>query len=152
MLIQIDSREQKFQHIIDYFDANNINYINESAQCFVGDYWNWDNPRVFIDRKQNLSEVYNNICHEHDRFRNELLKAQKNALKLIILVEHGRGIETLEDVMNWKNPQLKKSQFAWNGEALYKRMRTMEFKYGIDWVFCDKSETGKKIVELLGGE
>jgi hypothetical protein len=35
------------------------------------------------------------------------------------------------------------------GEELYKAMVTMSEKYGVEWVFCDKKETGSKIVELL---
>jgi ribosome-associated protein len=36
-------------------------------------------------------------------------------------------------------------------EQLYKKMVTIEGKYGTKFLFCKKSETGKRIVELLGG-
>ena len=37
-----------------------------------------------------------------------------------------------------------------NGERVAKIMRTMEEKYGVEFHFCRKSESGKRILELLG--
>lgn len=37
-----------------------------------------------------------------------------------------------------------------NGERVAKIMRTMEEKYGVEFQFCRKSESGKRILELLG--
>ena len=36
------------------------------------------------------------------------------------------------------------------GERVAKVMRTMEEKYGVEFHFCRKSESGKRILELLG--
>jgi hypothetical protein len=41
---------------------------------------------------------------------------------------------------------------ATTGEVLYNILKTMERKYGVTWEFCSKEETGKRIVELLGGD
>lgn len=38
-----------------------------------------------------------------------------------------------------------------NGEKVAKIMRTMEEKYGVEFQFCRKSESGKRIIELLTG-
>ncbi len=38
-----------------------------------------------------------------------------------------------------------------NGEQLYKSMVTISQNYGVKWMFCEKAETGKKIIELLRG-
>lgn len=150
MDIQIDTREKSkaIQRIIKTFKENNVNYC--SSKLFVGDYMNMDNPRLIVDRKQNLSEVYSNLCQGHKRFTNEILRAKEFSINLIILVEHGGKIKTLDDVKEWHNPQLDKSPYAWNGERLYKTISTIQKKYGVDFVFCDKSHTGKKIMELLG--
>ena len=67
---------------------------------------------------------------------------------LIILVEHGRGIHCLEDVIWWNNPRGGKSM---QGEVLYKVMKTQERKYGIKYLFCDKRQTGRRIIEILSG-
>jgi hypothetical protein len=60
-------------------------------------------------------------------------------------------VKTLKDVIDWKNPRLKKSPLAVDGERLYRIMRNMAVTYGFGWAFCDKVHTGKKIIEILGG-
>lgn len=152
MLIQIDTREKPkaISKIIDEFEKNNIKYI--SSKLFAGDYQNLDNPRVLIDRKQNLSELCQNVVQQHDRFVRELERAKENGFKLIVLVEHGNGIKKLADVGGWYNPRLRYSKCAVTGKRLYKILKTMTEKYGFELVFCDKSETGKKIIELTAEE
>lgn len=60
-------------------------------------------------------------------------------------------VHSLEDVQNWKNPRIEESPKAMDGAGLYKIMQTMTRKYDVQWEFCDKLTTGKRIVELLGG-
>lgn len=110
MIIQIDSREKAraITKIVAEFDRQNITH--PVSKLMVGDYMNYDNPRLIIDRKQNLSELCNNVCNDHDRFRRELILAQKNEIQLVILVEHGKGITCLQDVAWWDNPRRWKRQ------------------------------------------
>lgn len=163
MLIQIDSREKEraITKIVAEFDKQGVKHI--SSKLWVGDYQSYDNPRLIVDRKQNLSELCSNVCQQHERFRNELVRAQENGILLVILCEHGKGIETLEDVIFWQNPRSttrKKVDGKWqevhtkamNGETLYKILSTLHRKYGVEFQFCTKDETGKRIIELLGGE
>ena len=162
MIIQIDSREKAkaIQKIIAEFDRQGIKH--PVSKLMVGDYMNYDNPRVIVDRKQNLTEVCSNVCQDHDRFRRELVLAKENGIQLIILCEHGKDIKSLEDVIFWKNPRSEKRKKidgkwqtvqtnAMKGDVLYKILTTLEEKYGVRFEFCDKDETGKKIVEILGG-
>ena len=148
MVIQIDSREKDraIRKIVEEFDRRGVKH--PVSKLMVGDYMNYDNPRLIVDRKQNLSEVCSNVCQGHERFRNELKRAQENEIRLIILVEHGRGIHCLEDVIWWNNPRGGKSM---QGEVLYKVMKTQERKYGIKYLFCDKRQTGRRIIEILSG-
>ena len=108
MIIQIDSREKSkaIQKIIAEFDRQGIKH--PVSKLMVGDYMNYDNPRVIVDRKQNLTELCSNVCQDHDRFRRELVLAQENGIQLIVLCEHGKGVESLEDVIFWKNPRSEK--------------------------------------------
>lgn len=162
MIIQIDSREKAkaIQKIIEEFDRQGIKH--PVSKLMVGDYMNYDNPRVIVDRKQNLTEVCSNVCQDHDRFRRELVLAKENGIQLIILCEHGKDIKSLEDVIFWKNPRSEKRKKidgkwqtvhtnAMKGDVLYKILTTLEEKYGVRFEFCDKDETGRKIVEILGG-
>lgn len=149
MVVQIDTREKAraIRQIIRTFDAKGVKHY--TSKLFVGDYMALDNPKVIVDRKQNLLEVCNNVCQDHERFRQELKRAADCGIKLIILVEHGEGIASLEDVIFWENPRLAKSPKALTGERLYKILRTVERKYGCVFAFCDKRDTGKEIMKWL---
>lgn len=163
MVIQIDSREKEraIIEIVAEFDRQNIKH--PVSKLLVGDYMNYDNPRLIIDRKQNLTELCSNVCQGHERFRRELERAIENEIELIFLVEHGKGISRLQDVIWWNNPRAVKrirgedgrwrsiETKAMQGEVLYKILCTMERKYRCRFLFCDRSETGRRIIELLGG-
>lgn len=163
MIIQVDSREhaRAIRNIEKYFDSCGIDHFISKLYC--GDYMSYDNPRLVIDRKQNLGELCSNVCQQHERFRNEMLRAKEHGIKIIFLCEHGKGIETLDDVLWWENPRgtkrirvdgkwIEKSVKVLHGDVLYKILKTMERKYDVSFLFCDKSETGKRIVEILGGK
>lgn len=163
MVILIDSREKAraIKDIVAEFDSRGIKHY--SSKLFVGDYMNLDNPKVIVDRKQNLTELTSNVCQDHERFRRELQRAKDAGIQLIILVEHGKGINCLEDVIFWENPRrykrIKKDgkwqtveTKAMKGETLYKVLQTQERKYGVKFEFCDKADTGKRIIETLSRE
>ncbi|MFT4007972.1 MAG: ERCC4 domain-containing protein [Lacrimispora sp.] len=164
MNIQIDSREKAkaIKKILEEFDRQGVDYY--VSKLYVGDYMNLDNPRLIIDRKQNLTELCSNVCQDHDRFRNVLIRANEAGIDVIILCEHGKGVECPEDVIWWDNPRRHKRRKnpdtgkwedvttkAITGEKLYKVLCTMSRKYRCRFEFCQKEETGKRIIELLGG-
>lgn len=149
MICQIDSREKAraIQKILAEFENQGIKHF--VSKLPVGDYINLDNPKIAIDRKQSLAECAVNVGQDHARFKRELERAQEYGIHLIFLVEHGGSIKTLEDVQNWVNPRLKEHPLALTGPRLYRIMLTMQNKYGIEWMFCAKKDTGKRIIELL---
>ena len=165
MDIQIDSREKAraIQKIIKTFDKNGVNHF--SSKLLVGDYMNLDNPRLIIDRKQNLQELCGNVCQQHERFNRELIRAIEANIQLIILVEHGPDVKTMEDVYFWQNP--RKHEVRWrmvngkrqkyvestkavDGQQLYKSLCTIRDRYNVRFEFCEKKDTGQRIIELLG--
>lgn len=150
MTLIVDTREKAraIKNILAHFDRNKINHI--SSKLPFGDYMNLDRPKLYIDRKQNLNELTANVCQQHARFVRELELCRSCDCKMIVLVEHGGGIKSLEDVKKWENPRLKLSPMAVSGERLYKILSAMSKKYGVEFLFCDKRSTGKRIVELLG--
>lgn len=164
MDIQIDSREKAraIRNIIKTFDDNGVKHF--SSKLLVGDYMSLDNPRLIIDRKQNLLELCGNVCQQHERFKRELLKAIEAGIQLVILVEHGPEINCLEDVWFWKNPRKhevrwrvvngKKEKYvvsakAVDGNQLYKSLCTIRDRYNVRFEFCEKKDTGKRILEIL---
>lgn len=164
MIIQIDSREKEraIQRIVAEFDRQGVKH--PVSKLYVGDYMSYDNPRLVIDRKQNLSELCGNVCQDHERFRRELVRARESEIQLLFLVEHGRGVERLEDVIWWENPRRwarrrnpdtgrweEVETNAMRGEVLYKILATQERKYGCKFLFCEKKDTGREIIRLLSG-
>lgn len=165
MNIQIDSREKAraIQKIVKVFEKNGVQYF--VSKLLVGDYMSLDNPRVIIDRKQNLLELCSNVCQQHDRFRKELIRANEAGIHLIFLVEHGPDIRRIEDVYFWKNPRRHEVRWkvvggqriryvesgkALDGAQLYKSLSTIQDRYGAEFRFCAKNETGQEIIRLLG--
>lgn len=167
MDIQIDTREKAraIKKIVQTFEKEGVNYF--SSKLLVGDYMNLDNPRIIIDRKQNLQELCQNVCQQHERFKRELVKAMNVNIQLIILVEHGADIQSLEDVYFWQNP--RKHEVRWrmvngkrekyvvsakaiDGDQLYRSLRTIKERYNVRFEFCEKKDTGRRILELLGGK
>lgn len=148
LVIQVDSREQKYDHIIRYFDSQDIKWVR--SKCVVGDYVNLENPMVVIDRKKDLQEVVGNVTTQHDRFVRELELAKELGYRLIVLIEEP-NIKSVSEVFGWYNWRRKTNPRATSGRTLAKIMLTMSQKYDVEWAFCKKEECGKRIIELLSG-
>lgn len=171
MTIQVDTREKQkaITKILAEFERQGVKSF--SSKLFVGDYMNLDNPRVVIDRKQNLNELACNvstvpkkdksgrikrdkngkIMTELDRFMDTIIRARDNGIDMIFLCEHGGQISCLDDVPKWKNPRVKESPLAMDGPRLYTILKRLSDKdgYGVKFEFCSKQQTGKRIIELL---
>lgn len=149
MTIQIDTREKDhaIQRILAEFEKQGVRFFR--SKLYVGDYQRLDNGRLVVDRKKDLQEIAGNVTQQHERFRRELERARDAKIRLVILCEHGGQVRSVEDVERWQNPRLKESPGAMTGERLAKIMRTMAARYGIRWEFCDKRQTGKRILDIL---
>ena len=150
MWIIEDTRQQSNQHNKkhEWFSANDIQMIR--CKLPFGDYSL--PPKVAIDTKKGLEEIAGNICgpkEEHQRFKRECISARDAGCKLIFLVENDIGIKNIDDVHLWKNPRSAFSPNCVQGDRLEKAMKTMSERYGCEFLFCEYSETAKKIIELL---
>ena len=147
MIIQIDTREKAraIQQIRAEFERQGIKTI--TSKLYVGDYARTDNLTTVIDRKQNLNELAGNIIEK--RFHSEIQRAHEAGVKIIFLIEHGSAVSDMIDVLFWNNPRKKESPRCISGEHLYKSMLTLSDRYGVEWQFCTKAETGKRIIEIL---
>lgn len=167
MQIQVDTREHKKEwlRIQKQFDALGAKYFR--SKLYVGDYMSLDNPRLVIDRKQDLLELCGNVCQQHERFRDELIRAKEQGIKIVILCEHGPDINSLDDVIFWRNPRLDETDWimkdghpekvqkypgAITGSKLYGSLTTIRERYGVDFVFCTKENTGSEILRILRGD
>lgn len=149
MTIITDTREKPraIQKILTEFSRQGVTVVRRKLN--FADYWNPENKNVIIDRKQNLQEVAHNVIQGRARFVREIERCNRAGCHMIVLVEHGGKIHSLEDVMQWKNPRLRESPYAVSGERLYKIMHMMASYYNFEWQFCDNGHTGKRIIELL---
>lgn len=149
MVIIVDTREKPraIVRILAEFEKQGVTVIRRALN--FADYFNPDAPGRIIDRKQNLLEVAGNVVQQRARFLREVERCNRAGCHMIVLIEHSPQIRTLEDVIRWKNPRLKVSPLAVSGERLFRIMKAMEIRYGIEWQFCGKAQTGKKIIELL---
>lgn len=149
--------------IQDVLDRKTKRGIEPKKMDFLGTY------TVCVDTKRDMNEIEGNIIGKaHARFRDELILAQNNGIKLYVLVENRDNIKDVRDVfrytskrrLNWlKYNKLHQEGRALNivipskppvsGENLAKSMLTMQLKYGVEFVFCKPEESGKKIIELL---
>lgn len=171
MTIQMDTREHqgKKDHILDYFARNGISV--EPSKCWVGDWTLLLDHSICVDTKTlGLQEVYKNVIGtDHARFHDECVRAKKRGILLVILIEE-ETITDIEQVPEWINYRrekwfeineqhergvnLRTKQSAKppaTSETLYKSMRTMQERYGVQWEFTTKAECGARIVEILGG-
>ena len=145
----MDTRERKeaTELILKEFERQNVTVIR--SKLWVGDYQLLENPMLTIDRKKSMQEVCQNVVQDHKRFCAELQRAKDVGIHIVVLIEHSKNIRTLEDVRHWVNPRLKVSPLAVSGERLYKILLAISKKYNVDFQFCTKQETGKRIIELL---
>lgn len=147
--VVVDTREKAkaIEDILDYFNQIGVRVIRN--KLYVADYQLLSNPYLVIDRKQNLGELCNNVVQDHRRFTDELKRAEEVGISVVVLVEHGGGIKSIDDVPKWENPRLKESPLAVSGERLYKMLKAIEYTYNVRFEFCRKSETGRRIMEIL---
>lgn len=146
-MIIVDTREQKWDHIRAYFDKQGIEYVIQKLN--EGDYFNTEYPHVVIDRKANLQEICGNLSSGQGniiRFINECKRAKDNNLRFIVLIE-GTSCRRIADLATWKSKYSKHT-----GKWLTDKMFSLTVTYDVEWVFCRKNETAKKILNLLGYE
>lgn len=140
-MIICDTREKKNQHVLAYFQKHDIPYT--VAKLDTGDYMVPDGS-VTVDRKQNLEELAGNLCSKSHRFWREVRRSHDTGLKLVVLIEDGH-YHGIEDVKAWKSAYTRVS-----GRYLANEMARVSIAYGVDFLFCSKRQTGKRIMELLG--
>lgn len=146
-MIICDTREKKNAHILKYFICNNIPYC--IMKLDVADYVNNSNRKIAVDRKQNLEELAKNLMNKNDhaRFWREVRRARVAGIKLIVLCEHGENIRSIKDIAAWH------SRFSpVSGRDLVDEIYRVQISYGVEFMFCEKRQTAKRILELLGGD
>ena len=138
-----DSREKKNEHILRYFDRHGIDY--EIRKLDVGDYMLGGNDTISVDRKSSVDELASNMLNrnDHARFLREAKRAADSGIKLIVLLETSK-YKSIPDLREWRS---KYSGIT--GRALMDAVYKTHIAYGVEFLFCPKISTGRRIVELL---
>ena len=141
-MIIVDTREQANSFVIRYFEENIIPYTEKKLD--EGDYKLEGQDNIVIERKQDLLELAGNVCSkDHQRFKRELLRAQEKGIKIYVLVG-SKSCKTLEDVKKWKSKYTKVK-----GSVLYKALKTIQERYGVEYVFAKECHIGYEIERIL---
>ena len=142
-MLTCDSRERKNEHILRYFDRHGIDY--EIRKLDVGDYMLEGNDTISVDRKASVDELASNMLNrnDHARFLREAKRAADSGVKLIVLLETSK-YKTIPDLREWRS---KYSGIT--GRALMDAIYKTHIAYGVEFLFCPKISTGRRIIELL---
>ena len=95
----------------------------------------------------------NNVPRPQEIYNGRIGEKANEGRKLVnIFSEHGANIKELGDVNKWYNPRLKNFAACSVWAKVFKILYSIKNKYGVEFLFCtSKVETGKRIIELLGG-
>lgn len=151
-MIIVDTREKPkaITKILEYFDKYDYKYM--TSKLLIGDYMEYNNPSLVIDRKQNVAELAKNCTTDHDRFKREMERAKEVGAHIVILVEQNIYkdrkdwiyLHDITDLMRWSSPHTQVT-----GEKIYRVLASWTAKYPISVKFCDKRTTGRNICEIL---
>lgn len=148
MVVVEDSRNQtgKHKNINAYLESVGVRVLR--SKMIVGDYTLPADQRICIDTKKDMVEVSQNIFQDHARFRRECELAKDCGIHLVVLIEDNT-VANWDELLKWTNPQPNRSALTPNGERCYKVMKAMEYSYGVEFQFCKKNDTGKRILQIL---
>lgn len=143
--LQIDSREKKNEHILRYFDRHGIDY--EIRKLDVGDYM-FEGGTISVDTKRSVDELASNMLNraDHARFLREAKRAADSGVKLIVLLETSK-YKAIPDLREWRS---KYSGIS--GRSLMDAIYKTHIAYGVEFLFCPKISTGRRILEILSME
>lgn len=148
-----DTRQQPGKHDSKhrYFDDNGVTV--RRTKLYVGDYQFADDAKTAVDTKASVLELVQDVTHDHERFRNELIRAQEAGISLVVLIEEKLPYGRLD---LWESPRKKNKQpyTKMDGRTLRKILITMQERYApVRFRFCGKDEAGERVLHYLeGGE
>lgn len=143
MVIMVDSREKKNQHILDYFMANGISF--EVITMDTADYTfvlpNYEelglDGQILVERKGSINEICGNFTSERERFQREFERIGDRTMHLV-----------LEDV-TWKKVMRGTYRSKFNPRSFVASILTFCIRYDVKAWFVGKDESPELIYNLL---
>lgn len=155
MILIEDTRNQAGKHRNVHRQIGAMGHQIVRSKLYVGDYQLANRGDVVVDTKRDMLELAMDICRDHKRFSEECKKARDAGIRLVILTEE---VLPPGGLAAWKSPIWKTTTGRHKAgepiskvrpETLYKTINTLCGKYGVEFRFCDKDETGARIMEIL---
>lgn len=146
-----DDRNKRGKHSRkhDGWDMMGVEVIRHRME--VGDYASV--PAISVDTKASLVELCGNLRTDHERFRNECIRAKEIGTQLIVLTENKSGVRTLEDFAQWRESaasmRIRNGRQRYDGKTLAKVCHTMRERYGVMFDFCEPDEAAARVIELI---
>jgi ERCC4-type nuclease len=169
MKIIVDTREQQNQHILDYFAATKIPFVERALDygdysCQIElppEYYHDSNPanpkvvtlekRIVIERKHSIDEIASNMKSDKDgdandktRFEREMMRSKADGCKVVLMLE------------NFSFDRVLKGNVAGNYRSqmqphvIATRINTFVARYGLHLITLnDKIIAGVMIQQLL---
>ena len=155
MVFVHDTRDKpgKHQNVDGYLTDQGHTIVR--SKLYVGDITLLHDQSVCIDLKQNVMELIMDVYQQHERFRNELIRAQEAGITLYVLTEEELPGGRLD---NWVSPvwqtfnqhhHVGQPMSKADPKRLRKALITMQERYGVRFRFCSKENTGAEIIRLL---
>ncbi|TYS14296.1 nuclease [Rossellomorea vietnamensis] len=147
LIITVDTREQKNQHVLDYFRKKEVQYRIRTMK--TGDYSALipANPELglnrdiflnsLVERKNGVDELVESI-KDRTRFENELIRASRSPFVLIV-----------EDLEGYQKILKGEYRSRYKPESLLGSLKTFEARYNFSTVFISANTTGNYIYHHL---
>lgn len=140
IVVVVDTREKKNQHVTDYFKKHKIDYIEKALQ--QGDYTfyvpqneklgflrdTWFDKDIIFERKASLEELATNLTTHRTRFEEEL--ATSRALYKYLIIENSN----YSDVVNGNY------RSEYNSKSYLGSLHSFSTRYDIQIMFMPEPE------------
>ena len=149
LTINVDTREQKNSHILDYFRTKEVPFKFQTMR--TGDYSAFIpkneefgimrdiHLNSCVERKNSVNELVGNLLKDNrTRFENELIRASKSPFVLIV-----------EDVDGYAKILNGNYRSQYDPKALLGSLKTFEARYNFSIVFIDNIYSGNYIYHHL---
>lgn len=144
MIIVSDTREQKNQHILEYFKNNHIRYIERKLDSgdysfIVPDYPELElDECVIIEKKNSLDEISQNFTKGRKRFINEFER-----------IPEGTDVHLVIENATWKKLLKGSYRSKLSPKSFMASIFSFSIKYNIKTWFTGKDESPEVIYNLL---
>ena len=152
-IILTDTRQQKENHILKVFNKRGIIHLRTTLPSadYMAIRYNqkkglYLDYTILIDTKKDLEEVAGNLCNtqNHERVKREIERAKELGCEQFYFLIGDNKIKTIEDIEKWSSPHTRV-----RGSTLLKVMNTMQERYDVKFIICQKKNVGQMIVSLF---